>query len=162
MFYAQHTFPIVGQLSIVTGDRGIEKIFLFKEDFECYKQQGRDELIQNEAACKEVIMQLEEYFKGTRKQFDLKYHFETTPFRTKVWQALEKIPYGETRSYKEIAQAVLQPNAVRAVGGANHANPLPIIIPCHRVIGSKGQLVGYAGSHTKLQQQLLALEASYK
>ncbi len=89
--------------------------------------------------------QLEEYFQGARKTFDLPLQPAGTPFQKKVWDALCTIPYGETRSYKEIALQIHNPRGCRAVGMANNRNPIMIVIPCHRVIGSNGSLVGYAG-----------------
>lgn len=89
--------------------------------------------------------QLEEYFQGARKTFDLPLQPAGTPFQKKVWDALCTIPYGETRSYKEIALQIHNPRGCRAVGMANNRNPIMIMIPCHRVIGSNGSLVGYAG-----------------
>lgn len=89
--------------------------------------------------------QLEEYFHGTRQRFDLPLRPSGTPFQQKVWEALCTIPYGETRSYKEIAIQIQNPNGCRAVGMANNRNPIIIVVPCHRVIGSDGTLVGYAG-----------------
>ncbi|HEX9910961.1 MAG TPA: methylated-DNA--[protein]-cysteine S-methyltransferase [Desulfatiglandales bacterium] len=92
---------------------------------------------------KEGIRQLEEYFKGARKNFSLKLLLQGTPFQKLVWQRLKKIPYGKLASYGDVARAIGKPNAYRAVGNANNKNPIPIIIPCHRVIGSDGTLVGY-------------------
>lgn len=104
--------------------------------------------------------ELQEYFAGQRRQFDLPLAPQGTPFQQSVWQALRQIPYGQTASYKQIAQAIGHPTACRAVGGANNKNPLPIFIPCHRVIGAGGSLTGYAGG-LDLKQGLLALEAKY-
>ncbi|MGL4606795.1 MAG: methylated-DNA--[protein]-cysteine S-methyltransferase [Eubacteriaceae bacterium] len=106
---------------------------------------------------KEAGKQLQEYFKGTRKSFDLPLNPKGTDFQKRVWKALQEIPYGETRSYKEIAQAVENPKGARAVGMANNKNPMMIIIPCHRVIGANGTLVGYAGG-LSIKETLLALE----
>ncbi len=104
-----------------------------------------------------VMKQLDEYFSGQRVNFEIPCEPTGTEFQKKVWHALEKIPYGETRTYKDIAVAIGKPKAYRAVGMANHRNPIQIIIPCHRVIGSNGNLVGYAnGLETK--QNLLTLE----
>jgi methylated-DNA-[protein]-cysteine S-methyltransferase len=94
---------------------------------------------------REAIRQLTEYFTGARTTFDLKLHPKGTPFQRDVWKALLTIPYGETRSYADIARQIGRPAAVRAVGLANGRNPLPIVVPCHRVIGSSGKLVGYGG-----------------
>ncbi|WP_407303644.1 methylated-DNA--[protein]-cysteine S-methyltransferase [Acinetobacter sp.] len=93
----------------------------------------------------ETQMQLTEYFAGKRQQFDLPLDFEGTEFQQKVWQALLSIPFGETRSYREIAEQIGNVKAVRAVGAANGKNPISIIAPCHRVIGAGGKLVGFAG-----------------
>lgn len=104
-----------------------------------------------------VFRQLDEYFAGRRKVFDFPYRLHGTPFQEKVWEALREIPYGETRSYKDIAEAIGQPKAFRAVGMANHANPIFIVIPCHRVIGTSGALVGYGGG-LEMKKALLELE----
>ena len=109
----------------------------------------------------EAKKQLEEYFEGKRKVFDLPLKQEGTEFQKKVWEALEKIPYGETRTYKEIAKMVGNEKASRAVGMANNKNNIPIIIPCHRVIGSNGKLVGYALG-LDMKQYLLDLESKNK
>lgn len=98
-----------------------------------------------DAVLQEAAAQLSQYFAGTRREFALELDLRGTPFQRKVWLALAAIPFGETRSYKEIAAAVQAPKAVRAVGGANNRNPLPFVVPCHRVIGADGQLVGYGG-----------------
>ena len=97
----------------------------------------------------QAINQLEEYFEGKRKIFDLPISPTGTDFQKKVWQALLEIPYGETQSYKEIASKVGNPKAYRAVGMANNKNPIAIVIPCHRVIGKNGDLTGYAGGKIK-------------
>ena len=106
-----------------------------------------------------VFRQLDEYFAGTRREFDFPYRLCGTPFQEKVWAALRDIPYGETRSYKDIAEAIGHPKAFRAVGMANHANPIFIAIPCHRVIGASGSLVGYGGG-LEMKKALLELERS--
>ncbi|MDR1554240.1 MAG: methylated-DNA--[protein]-cysteine S-methyltransferase [Prevotellaceae bacterium] len=93
---------------------------------------------------KKAAMQLEEYFAGKRKSFDFPINAQGSEFQKRVWTALQTIPYGELRSYKQIAEKIGNPKASRAVGMANNKNPLPIVVPCHRVIGSNGKLVGYA------------------
>lgn len=105
--------------------------------------------------------QLAAYFAGERKEFDLPLRATGTPFREKVWAALREIPYGETISYGQLAAHIGQPKAVRAVGGANHHNPISILIPCHRVIGADGSLTGYGGG-VALKKKLLELERSYR
>lgn len=104
--------------------------------------------------------QLEEYFAGKRKTFDLPLRPSGTPFRLKVWKALLNIGYGETRSYRDLALAAGNAKASRAVGGANHANPIVVIIPCHRVIGADGRLTGYGGGLDK-KTFLLELEKKH-
>ncbi len=104
-----------------------------------------------------VASQLSEYFKGKRKQFDFAYEMRGTDFQKKVWSALCEIPYGQTRTYKEIATAVGNEKASRAVGMANNKNPISIAVPCHRVIGKNGKLVGYAGG-LGMKEFLLNLE----
>jgi methylated-DNA-[protein]-cysteine S-methyltransferase len=109
------------------------------------------------APFRDAIRQLTEYFAGERRVFDLPLDPQVTDFQRRVLAALQAIPYGETRSYKDIAIAVGNPRAVRAVGGANAANPLPIVIPCHRVIGSGGDLTGFGGG-MPIKRYLLDLE----
>ena len=106
---------------------------------------------------KEAYRQFSEYLTGERKSFDLPFKLTGTDFQNRVWKALCEIPYGETRSYKQIAEAIGNPKAVRAVGMANNRNPLLVLVPCHRVIGCNGQLVGYAVGLDK-KQFLLHLE----
>ena len=110
---------------------------------------------------RECQRQLEEYFAGKRFKFSLPIELEGTNFQKRVWQALTCIPYGEVWSYRELAQAVGNPKACRAVGMANHNNPISIIIPCHRVIGADGSLTGYGGGLDK-KQYLLELEQRWK
>ena len=107
----------------------------------------------------EAYRQLSEYLLGERKRFDLPLNPQGTVFQQQVWKALCDIPYGETRSYKQIAEAIGNPKAVRAVGMANNRNPLLIVVPCHRVIGANGKLVGYAAGIEK-KEFLLKLEKS--
>lgn len=108
---------------------------------------------------KKTAAQIEEYLAGKRKQFTIPIAMYGTEFQMAVWQALQTIPFGETRSYKEIAIMIGKPKAVRAVGMANNRNPVSIIVPCHRVIGHDGKLVGYGGG-LSLKQHLLELEHS--
>lgn len=105
----------------------------------------------------QTALQLDEYFAGQRRHFELKLDFAGTAFQREVWAALLTIPFGETRSYGDIARQIGKPSAVRAVGAANGRNPLSIIAPCHRVIGASGSLTGFAGG-LQAKQFLLALE----
>ncbi|MFC4772897.1 methylated-DNA--[protein]-cysteine S-methyltransferase [Enterococcus hermanniensis] len=116
----------------------------------------------NQALLIQAQTQILEFLSGERKTFDLPYMFEKgTAFQQEVWQSLTSIPYGSTCSYQAVAESIHRPKAVRALGQANRQNPLPILIPCHRVIGKNGRLVGYSGSSAeglKIKQHLLALE----
>lgn len=148
---------LLGEIGVVVSDEGVEEVCLTKECLEDYLQK-HPEVERDEALCLEAIKQIKEYFNGERMSFDLPLVIEGTPFRKKVWEALRNIPYGETRSYGDIAKSIDNPKAVRAVGSANKANSIPLIIPCHRVIGSAGKLVGFMGCRTDLQALLLQHE----
>lgn len=137
----------IGTLTLAEEDGALTKL-LFEE---CEPAGERTALLS------EAARQLEEYFAGRLSEFDLPLNPAGTPFQKKVWKALCDIPYGETRSYGDIARAVDSPKAFRAVGMANHCNPISIIIPCHRVIGSDGSLTGYGGGLDK-KIYLLQLE----
>lgn len=125
-----------------------------------WTQLPKDYLQEETKLIAECKRQLDEYFAGERTSFDLPLAPEGTEFQKKVWSALQDIPYGEVRSYKDIAVAVDNPRGCQAVGGANGKNPIAIIIPCHRVIGKNGTLVGYAGG-MKQKAWLLQLESEY-
>lgn len=142
----------IGNILIEESNNFITKIGLISDSF---NNTGSESKLEQETA-----KQLDEYFKGTRKEFNLPLYLNGTEFQKKVWQTLKQIPYGQTKSYKEIAIIIGNKNASRAVGMANNKNPFLIVIPCHRVIGSDGNLVGYAlGLDTK--QKLLNLEKFY-
>lgn len=145
-----------GMIYVVADEVGVRKVELWEDSWQKYKEINRLERDIN--LCKEAVCQLDEYFNKKRKKFDLTLSLSGTEFRLKVWKALSDIPYGEVRSYQQIADYIGNHNAVRAVGQANKANSLPIIIPCHRVIGKSGALVGYAGDKTDVKRILLELE----
>lgn len=115
----------------------------------------------NDAVLEEAGRQLEQYFRGERRAFELPLRMKGTAFQQQVWRALGEIPYGETVSYGAIARRIGRPKACRAVGMANHVNPIPIIVPCHRVVGANGGLTGYAGG-LPVKEALLALEQKWK
>lgn len=121
------------------------------------EQINEAEQVKESDLIKRTYLQLMEYFEGKRTTFDVPIRLDGTSFQTKVWEELRKIPYGETRSYGEIAKQVGVPKGARAVGGANHNNPVLIIVPCHRVIGSSGALVGF-GAGIPVKELLLKLE----
>ncbi len=141
----------IGQIGIEENGRAITNIYFSKE-----ADSPTDDLKETDL-LKEAKAQLDEYFAGKRKSFDLPLAPDGTAFQHRVWRALQEIPYGETRSYGEIARAIGSDKAARAVGMANNRNPIPIIIPCHRVVGANGKLVGYGGG-LEIKAQLLDLE----
>ncbi len=148
----------VGRLTLVASDDGLAAI-LWEND-----RPGRVRLdLDAEDAAHPVLAetgrQLDEYFEGRRKQFALPLDMAGTAFQRKVWNALLTIPFGETRSYKDVARQVGSPDAVRAVGAANGKNPVSIVAPCHRVVGSTGKLTGFAGG-LDVKARLLALEGA--
>jgi methylated-DNA-[protein]-cysteine S-methyltransferase len=115
------------------------------------------EVVEEPARTAELRRQLAEYFAGERREFDLRLAPQGTPFERSVWEELRRIPFGETRSYGEIARAIGRPSASRAVGRANGANPIPIVVPCHRVIGADGSLTGFGGG-LEAKSRLLEIE----
>ena len=146
----------VGILKLVATENALVAVLWENEN---PKRVRLAELIEqvNHPILLETQKQLREYFVGTRQQFDLPLDFEGTVFQKKVWQALLSIPFGETRSYRDIAEQVGNIKAVRAVGAANGKNPISIIAPCHRVVGVNGKLVGCAGGLNN-KEILLGLE----
>ncbi|MCQ6282255.1 methylated-DNA--[protein]-cysteine S-methyltransferase [Bacillus sp. EB600] len=154
--YGEYQSPL-GKIRVVADDTGIKRIEIFEEEWEEYLKKN-PALVEDQELCGQAICQLDEYFNGKRKEFDLPLSIEGTDFRKKVWKALLTIPYGEVRCYADVAEMIGNPKSVRAVGQANKANQLPIIIPCHRVIGKRGDLVGYAGNRTSFKEKLLEAE----
>lgn len=146
----------VGELTLVASDKGLAAILWENDDPDRVRLAPRSE-DRAHPVLREAERQLGEYFAGTREAFDLPLDFHGTDFQKRVWQQLLAIPFGETRSYGEIARALGQPGASRAVGAANGKNPISIVAPCHRVIGSGGALTGFAGG-LEAKQRLLALE----
>ena len=119
-----------------------------------------DSISNSSTLLKDACRQLDEYFEGRRQNFDLALKPHGTNFQRSAWESLLRIPYGETRSYLQQAESIHNPRAIRAIGQANSRNPIPIIIPCHRVIGKKGSLTGYAGGLDR-KIKLLAMEQSF-
>ncbi len=154
MHYSYCDTP-VGSILIAGDEEGLKLIGFPSEKKR--KHPGRH-WIEDSAGFKQVTQQLSDYFKGELQEFTVKIAPHGTPFQLKVLQALRRIPYGQTRSYAELAVEIGHPQAARAVGAANGRNPLPIIIPCHRVIGSGGDLVGFGGG-LPVKRYLLNLES---
>jgi methylated-DNA-[protein]-cysteine S-methyltransferase len=148
-YYTTVTSPI-GELLLASDGRVLTGLHM--APFEPRSGWHRDE-----GPFKDVAAQLAAYFSGARKAFDVVHEAEGTPFQRRVWRALLDIPYGETISYGELARRIGNPRAVRAVGRANGANPIAVIVPCHRVIGANGTLTGYGGGLDR-KAKLLALE----
>ncbi|EAG0142761.1 methylated-DNA--[protein]-cysteine S-methyltransferase [Listeria monocytogenes] len=153
MLKQQKTSP-VGDLFITIDEKWIRNI--------SYDEPKNWELLEGTIIEKELFqaltIQLDDYFEGKREHFDLPVLLKGTDFQQKVWQALSEIPYGVVVSYKDIAISAGSPKALQAVGQANRANPIPIIIPCHRCVKSNGELGGYNGADVDKKQYLLALE----
>jgi len=157
--YDIYTSPL-GEILIVMSEKGLCSLELFKEDWELYLKQNPD-LKLDKNHCAIVTRQLTEYFQGLRHSFDLPLDVKGRSFQMLVWDYLTTIPYGETCSYQDVANGIDNPKGVRAVGGACKANPIPIIIPCHRVIGKNGKLIGYAGDRTWVKDWLLKHEQKH-
>ena len=148
MYQKSYKSPI-GMLYILEEDKKIVAIN--------YNKKEKNTIEKETELLKRTIQELEEYFEGKRKKFDVPLNPKGTEFMKKVWDELLKIPYGKTKTYGEIAKSIGNPKASRAVGLANHNNPIPIIIPCHRVIGKNKKLIGYALGLDK-KEYLLNLE----
>ncbi|ASS75958.1 cysteine methyltransferase [Tumebacillus algifaecis] len=146
-----------GEIFVALDEAGVRKVALSEADWAAFCAEWGT-VTHDPQLCAQAVCQLNEYFRGERRAFDLPLSMHGTPFRKQVWAALCDIPYGEVRSYGQIAEAVGKPKAPRAIGQANRNNPLPILIPCHRVIGKTGALVGYAGPRTDIKTILLQLE----
>jgi O-6-methylguanine DNA methyltransferase len=163
IYYSSFDSPFLKKVFVGSTERGVcmvdflksEKVFLKR-----LREHFPGKIIKDDRKNKEVLSQLIQYFKGKLKRFDCKLDLKGTPFEKKVWSALAKIPYGQTRSYKEIARAIGHPKAHRAVGNANGENSIPLILPCHRVIASNGGLGGF-GHGVKVKKRLLDFEKAH-
>lgn len=156
LYYSRHQFPIT---SLLLG--ASEKGLLAAEfDRGQFPPNGRTaEWQESEEVLRPYALELEEYFAGERRQFTFRLDLRGTLFQLQCWLALLEIPYGETRTYADVARTIDKPQAFRAVGLANNRNPLAIVVPCHRVIASDGTLCGYGGG-LDLKQKLLVLEGA--
>jgi methylated-DNA-[protein]-cysteine S-methyltransferase len=145
----------VGRLLLVANADALVKIVFL--DATPSEQKDDTDNAETHPVLVQAVNELNAYFAGQRLEFDVAVNLTGTPFQQQVWQALQQIPYGDIASYGDIARLVGNPKAARAVGMANNRNPVPIIVPCHRVIGKNGDLTGYAGG-VEIKQQLLHLE----
>jgi O-6-methylguanine DNA methyltransferase len=163
IYYSSFDSSFLKKVFVASNEKGVcmvdflksEKVFLKK-----LKEKFSGRIIRNDQKNKNVLDQLKRYARGEIQRFDCQLNLKGTPFQKKVWTALIKISYGQTRSYKEIAQAIGHPKAFRAVGNANGKNSIPLIIPCHRVIESNGGLGGF-GHGVKIKKQLLDFEKAH-
>ncbi len=163
LYYASFDSPLLKKVFVASTEKGVylidflisEKAFLKK-----LKEQFPGKILRNDQKNRRSLSQLKRYLKGQLKQFDCPLDLKGTPFEKRVWSELLKIPYGETRSYKQVARAIGHPKAFRAVGNANGMNAIPLIVPCHRVIESNGGLGGY-GYGVEVKKKLLELEKTH-
>lgn len=155
MFYRYHDSPI-GRLFMVGDEQGLQQLLM---EVERTPWRIADHWRESGSQLDTASRQLDDYFSGRRQRFELRLNPQGTAFQQAVWRALQEIPYGQLESYGALARRIDRPRAVRAVGAANGANPICIIIPCHRVIGRDGSLTGFAGGLPR-KQRLLELEGA--
>jgi len=163
IYYSFFDSPILKKVFVASTERGVCMVDFLKSEKDFLKRLKKrfpGEIIRDDRKNKNVLNQLKKYLKGDLKRFDCKTDFKGTPFQKKVWSALAKIPYGQTRSYKEIARSIGYPKAFRAVGNANGRNSIPLILPCHRVIESNGGLGGF-GHGIEIKRRLLDFEKAH-
>jgi methylated-DNA-[protein]-cysteine S-methyltransferase len=154
--YCYYQSPI-GKLLLIGIDGVLEQLH-FPKDLD--KKVVGDDHQHSKESFENILQQLAEYFAGDRQEFDLPINLNGTDFQRQVWRELQKIPYGKTAAYSEIAKRIGNPKACRAVGLANNKNPIPIIVPCHRIIGKDGSLTGFGGG-LDLKKQLLNIESGH-
>jgi O-6-methylguanine DNA methyltransferase len=160
IYYSSFNSPFLEKVFVASTEKGVCMVDFLKKENAFLKElresfPGR--IVRDDRKNRDVLNQLKKYLNGELRRFNCKLDFRGTLFQKKVWSALVKIPYGQTRSYREVAQAIGHPKAFRAVGNANGRNPIPLIVPCHRVIGSNGGLAGF-GHGVRVKKKLLNLE----
>jgi O-6-methylguanine DNA methyltransferase len=161
--YSTIPSKLLGTVFVASTPKGVCRIDFHTTEKEFLRQlrkQISGKIVKGEGLNRRVLAQLRKYLEGKLKQFDCPLDMEGTAFQKRVWSALRKIPYGKTQSYADVARAIGHPKAFRAVGNANGTNPVPIIVPCHRVIESNGGLGGY-GSGIGIKKRLLEFERSH-
>jgi len=162
IYYDSREFPLLGRIYVAGSEQGLCFLAFPSQPVESFFEKVLARFrphffIQNPVPFQDLFLQMDRYLKGEKVEFNVPLDLQGTPFQIRVWESLKAIPYGETRSYGEIARAVHSPGAYRAVGQANHLNPVSIVVPCHRVIGSQGDLVGFGGG-LPVKEKLLELE----
>jgi methylated-DNA-[protein]-cysteine S-methyltransferase len=163
IYYSSFDSPLLRKVFVASTEKGVCMVDFLKSEkafLKRLRKRFHGKMVRDDQKNKGVLSQLKKYLKGKLRRFDCRLDFRGTPFQKKVWSELAKIPYGQTRSYKKIAEAIGYPKAFRAVGNANGRNSLPLIIPCHRVIESNGGLGGF-GHGLKAKKQLLDFERSH-
>ncbi len=151
----------VGNVYILQNEIGVRQVIITSEQWNKYILSA-EPIKKDSVKCSKAIKELDEYFRGDRQEFTVTLSLEGTEFYKNVWEALKKIPYGEIKSYSQIAYDIGSPKSCRAVGQANRKNPIPIFIPCHRVIGKNGNLTGYMGNRVEIKEYLLNMEKKFK
>jgi len=163
LFYSSFNSPLLRKVFVASTERGVCAVdFLKTEKAFLRELKGRfaGEIVKDDRKNMKAVGQLRKYLNGKLRRFDCKLDLRGTPFQRKVWSALTRIPYGQTRSYQEVAKAIGHPKAFRAVGNANGQNSIPLIVPCHRVIETNGGLGGF-GHGIKVKKRLLDLEKAH-
>lgn len=163
IYYSSLKSPLLREVFVASTEKGVCMVD-FQTSKEAFLKELKKlfpgEIVRDERKNKRVLSQLKKYLKGELKRFDCPLDLRGTPFQRKVWSKLARIPYGRTQSYKEVAQAIGHPKAFRAVGSANGSNPIPLILPCHRVIESNGGLGGF-GHGIEVKRRLLDFEKAH-
>jgi O-6-methylguanine DNA methyltransferase len=163
IYFASFYSPFLKNVFVASTIKGLCMVDFLTSEKAFLKELGSlipGEIIRDDRKNGKALSQIKRYLMGKLKRFDCSLDLRGTPFQRKVWRALAKIPYGSTRAYRDIAKSIGHPKAFRAVGNANGSNPIPIILPCHRVIESNGGLGGF-GHGVKVKQQLLDFEKHY-
>jgi O-6-methylguanine DNA methyltransferase len=163
IYYSSFDSPLLKKVFVASTEKGVCAVDFLKTEKAFLRELKRKftgKIVKDDPKNKKAIGQLRKYLKGELQRFDCKLNFEGTPFQKKVWSALTRIPYGQTRSYQEIAKSIGHPKAFRAVGNANGRNSVPLIVPCHRVIESNGGLGGF-GHGIEVKKRLLNLEKAH-
>jgi methylated-DNA-[protein]-cysteine S-methyltransferase len=158
VYFSSYRSPI-GHLLLITGDKGLREIFFDHEQSRFGAARANRDWTESDETLVQCRRELDEYFAGQRRDFTVPLDLHGTAFQLRCWHALLEIPYGQTCSYGDLARKVGSPNGFRAVGMANHDNPIPIIVPCHRVITSDRKLGGYGGG-LEVKEKLLRLEGA--